>query len=74
MVTGDPVTAGEIQDYLVGGLGGRQLLYDEAGEEIRAALYLQHDTGLVIAREPDTHPELVLGRFRVTVEKIEDEP
>lgn len=64
------ITADHILGHLVGNLPGDRL-YDDEGEEVVAILDCTYgDEGLVVAREPDAYPEIVLGRFRVTVEEV----
>ncbi len=66
------VSADDVLGYLTDPLGGRSHLYDEETGELAAMLHIDHRDGLVYATEPDVYPHVVLGKFRVTVEKVED--
>ncbi len=64
------ISADDIYDYLTGNLTGDELM-DPAGEKTLAILDYRLD-GLIHAHVPDVYPTQTLGRFRVTVEKLED--
>ena len=67
------VSAEDVLGYLTDRLGGRNHLYDQETDELVAMLHVDHaDDGLVYATEPDVYPYNVLGKFRVTVEEVED--
>lgn len=67
------VSADAVLGYLTDRLAGRSHLYDEESGELVAMLHVDHaDDGLVVATVPDVYPYNVLGRFRVSVEKVED--
>lgn len=64
------VSADDIYDHLTGGLDG--VLYDTAGENVIARVWTDFSDGTVVAAAPDSYPTAILGRFRVTVEKVGD--
>jgi len=69
----DPITAEEIRDYLVDGLDGHHYLCDREGNETRAQMWADHsDDGTVLACSlvPFAEKPVILGRYRVTVERI----
>ncbi|MEX5634938.1 hypothetical protein [Parafrankia sp. FMc2] len=61
----------DIYNHLTGGLNGDELT-DPAGVETLAILEMSFKDDLIHAVVPDVHPRQVLGRFRVTVERVED--
>jgi hypothetical protein len=65
------VSADDIYSHLTGNLDG--VVYDDAGEVVIARVWTDFSDGTVVAAEPDSYPEVILGRFRVTVEKVDGE-
>ena len=66
------VSADDVHGCLTDRLAGRCHLYDGETGELAAMLHMNYKDGLVYATVPDVYPYEVLGRFRVSVEKVED--